>query len=184
MKARSFLIAEKDPFIVLSLLFRGYAEQNSHTPQIGDYACVIHEGKIYPAICGDYGPSFKMGEASLLMSKTINPKSTPYIRGESDLKVTYLIFPGTADKPNTAPNLVKWRERCLQLVGDLGGIGPGYEMHVWEDPFKKPEVPAEALPPVPSAAAAPSGTSTALPQKAMEVPSLPPPAPPSNKTQP
>ena len=144
MKARSFLIAEKDPFVVISLLFRGYADQNKHTPQIGDYACVIHEGKIYPAICGDYGPSFKMGEASLLMSKTINPKSTPYRRGEDDLKVTYLFFPGTAEKPNTAPNLVKWRERCLQLVGDLGGIGPGYEMHTWDDPFKKPEEPAAA----------------------------------------
>ncbi|MFM2168200.1 MAG: hypothetical protein RIS79_2571 [Verrucomicrobiota bacterium] len=144
MKARSFLIAEKDPFVVISLLFRGYADQNKHTPQIGDYACVIHGGKIYPAICGDYGPSFKMGEASLLMSRTINPKSTPYRRGEDDLKVTYLFFPGTAEKPNTAPNLVKWRERCLQLVGDLGGIGPGFELHTWEDPFKKPEDPAAA----------------------------------------
>ncbi|MFM7605905.1 MAG: glycoside hydrolase family 75 protein [Prosthecobacter sp.] len=184
MKSRSFLIAEKDPFIVLSLLFRGYAEQNQHTPQIGDYACVIHEGKIYPAICGDYGPSFKMGEASLLMSKTINPKSTPYIRGESDLKVTYLIFPGTADKPNTPPNLVRWRERCLQLVGDLGGIGPGYEMHVWDDPFKKPEIPAAGLPPVPSSAAAPSGALAPPLPKTMEVPTQSPPAPPSNKPQP
>ena len=155
MKARSFLIAEKDPFIVISLLFRGYADQNKHTPQIGDYACVIHEGKIYPAICGDYGPSYKMGEASLLMSKTINPKSTPYRRGEDDLKVSYLIFPGTAEKPNTAPNLAKWRERCLQLVGDIGGIGPGIEMHTWEDPFKKPEPPTDP--------AAPAGSMTAVP---------------------
>jgi hypothetical protein len=80
MKARSSLIAEKDPFVVISLLFRGYGDQNKFTPQIGDYAAVIHEGKIYPAICGDYGPSFKMGEASLLMAKTVNPKATPYIR--------------------------------------------------------------------------------------------------------
>ena len=31
------------------------------------------------------------------MAKTVNPKATPYIRPESDLKVTYLIFPGTAE---------------------------------------------------------------------------------------
>ncbi|HRH95936.1 MAG TPA: glycoside hydrolase family 75 protein [Prosthecobacter sp.] len=142
LKARSSLIAEKDPFIVISLLFRGYGDQNKFTPQIGDYAAVIHEGKIYPAICGDYGPSFKMGEASLLMAKTVNPKATPYIRPESDLKVTYLIFPGTAEEKRSAPDLAKWREKCLTLLGEVGGIGSGYILHTWEDPFKKPQPPA------------------------------------------
>lgn len=146
LKARSSLIAEKDPFIVLSLLFRGYADQNKHTPQIGDYAAVIHEGKIYPAICGDYGPSYKMGEASLLMAKTLNPKATPYIRPESDLKVTYLIFPGTAEKERSAPNLAKWQEKCQSLLGEIGGLGAGYALHVWEDPFKKPEPPPAPTP--------------------------------------
>lgn len=141
LKARSSLIAEKDPFIVISLLFRGYANQNKFTPQIGDYAAVIHDGKIYPAICGDYGPSFKMGEASLLMAKTLNPKATPYIRPESDLKVTYLVFPGTAEKNRSAPDLAKWQEKCQSLLGEVGGIGAGYALHVWEDPFKKPEPP-------------------------------------------
>ncbi|HEY1084065.1 MAG TPA: glycoside hydrolase family 75 protein, partial [Prosthecobacter sp.] len=120
MKARSSLIAEKDPFIVLSLLFRPYAATNKHTPSIGDYAVVIHEGKMYPAICGDYGPSHKMGEASLLMAKTVNPKATPYRRPESDLKVTYLIFPGTAEKPNTAPNLEHWHEKCAAYLQEIG----------------------------------------------------------------
>jgi hypothetical protein len=146
-KVRSSLIADKDPFIVISLLFRGYADQNKFTPQIGDYAAVIHEGKIYPAICGDYGPSFKMGEASLLMAKTINPKATPYIRPESDLKVTYLIFPGTAEKERSAPDLAKWREKCLALLGEVGGVGAGFELHTWEDPFKKPELPPVTPPP-------------------------------------
>jgi len=142
MKARSSLIAEKDPFIVISLLFRGYGDQNPFTPHIGDYAAVIHEGRIYPAICGDYGPSFKMGEASLLMAKTINPKATPYIRPESDLKVTYLIFPGTAEEKRGAPDLVKWKEKCQALLGEIGGIGAGHALHTWEDPFKKPAPPA------------------------------------------
>lgn len=146
-KVRSSLIADKDPFIVLSLLFRGYGDQNKFTPQMGDYAAVIHEGKIYPAICGDYGPSFKMGEASLRMAKTINPKATPYIRPESDLKVTYLIFPGTAEKERSAPDLAKWREKCLTLLGEVGGVGAGYELYTWEDPFKKPEPPPVTPPP-------------------------------------
>lgn len=141
MKSRSSLIAEKDPFIVISLLFRGYADQNKFTPQIGDYAAVVHEGRIYPAICGDYGPSFKTGEASLFMAKTINPKATPYARPEGDLKVTYLIFPGTAEKNRGAPDLARWREQCQSLLTDIGGIGSGYVLHTWEDPFKKPDPP-------------------------------------------
>ncbi|MFN0078808.1 MAG: glycoside hydrolase family 75 protein [Prosthecobacter sp.] len=153
MKARSSLIAEKDPFVVISLLFRGYGDQNKFTPQIGDYAAVIHEGKIYPAICGDYGPSFKMGEASLLMAKTVNPKATPYIRPESDLKVTYLIFPGTAEKERSAPDLAKWREKCQTLLGEIGGIGSGYVLHTWDEPFKKPETPPATSAPSPAATA-------------------------------
>ncbi|MGV3660002.1 MAG: glycoside hydrolase family 75 protein [Prosthecobacter sp.] len=159
LKARSSLIAEKDPFIVLSLLFRGYSDQNKFTPQIGDYAAVIHEGKIYPAICGDYGPSFKMGEASLLMAKTLNAKATPYIRPESDLKVTYLVFPGTAEKTRTAPDLAKWQEKCQSLIGEVGGIGTGYTLHVWEDLFKKPE--PEVPPTVPGTT--PTTTTTPSP---------------------
>jgi hypothetical protein len=124
LKARSSLIAEKDPFIVISLLFRGYGDQNKFTPQIGDYAAVIHEGKIYPAICGDYGPSFKMGEASLLMAKTVNPKATPYIRPESDLKVTYLIFPGTAEETRSAPDLAKWRRNASHCSAKSAASAP------------------------------------------------------------
>lgn len=141
MKARSSLIAEKDPFVVISLLFRAYAAQNKHTPQIGDYAVVIHEGKMYPAICGDYGPSQKMGEASLFIAKAVNPKATPYRRPESDLKVTYLIFPGTAEKPNTAPDLERWREKCATYLKEIGTTDAATVLHRWENPFKAPEPP-------------------------------------------
>jgi hypothetical protein len=160
MKTRSSLIAEKDPFIVISLLFRGYTAQNAFTPQIGDYAVVIYGDKIYPAICGDYGPTLKMGEASLFIAKTINPQATPYRRPESDLKVTYLIFPGTAEKPNQPPNLEHWHQRCSAYLGELGGVGSGHALHRWEDPFKPP-----APPPSPEPAATdaqkPAGTATA-----------------------
>jgi hypothetical protein len=178
-KVRSSLIADKDPFIVISLLFRGYADQNKFTPQIGDYAAVIHEGKIYPAICGDYGPSFKMGEASLLMAKTINPKSTPYIRPESDLKVTYLIFPGTAEKERSAPDLAKWKKKCQTLLGEVGGIGAGFELYTWEDPFKKPEVP-----PVTPAPHTPPAEGTATPALPTIVAPPATPAAPASTTPP
>ncbi len=169
LKARSSLIAEKDPFIVISLLFRPYADTNPHTPKVGDYAVVIHEGKLYPAICGDYGPTQKMGEASLFMAKTINPKATPYRRPESDLKVTYLIFPGTAERPFGPPDLERWHARCAEYLEEIGTTNAASVLHRWEDPFKKPE-PVVAAPAVggagepvtgtpPATATAPAGTS-------------------------
>lgn len=175
MKARSSLIADKDPFIVNSLIFKPYIGTNKFAPQIGDYAVVIHDKKIYPAICGDYGPTMKMGEASLFIAKAINEKATPYRRGEDDLKVTYLIFPGTADKPFAAPNLAKWREKCAEFLQQIGGIGDGFALHEWIDPFKKPDPPADpaaattapADPAKPANATAPASptTTTAKPEE-------------------
>ncbi|MBB5040546.1 glycoside hydrolase family 75 protein [Prosthecobacter dejongeii] len=185
MKARSSLIAEKDPFIVISLLFRPYATTNKHTPSIGDYAVVIHEAKMYPAICGDYGPSHKMGEASLRLAKTVNPSATPYRRPESDLKVTYLIFPGTAEKPNTPPNLGHWHQKCTTYLQELGSPDAAQTLHQWEDLFKKPEPPpAVATPPAAGTPPASSGTPAPAPSPSSPspVPGSPPPATPSSGT--
>lgn len=147
MKARSSLIAEKDPFIVLSLLFRGYEGQNAFTPGMGDYAAVVHGDRIYPAICGDYGPSYKMGEASLMMAKAVNEKATPYRRPESDLKVTYVIFPGTGVKPWGPPDLRVWEQKVTEYLNEVGGIGVGYKLYEWVKPVE-PVVEA-AVPAVP-----------------------------------
>jgi hypothetical protein len=167
MKARSSLIAEKDPFIVLSLLFRPYNDRHPHTPEMGDYALVIHDKKIYPAICGDYGPTMKMGEASLFMARAINEKATPYRRPESDLKVTYVIFPGTAEKPFGPPDLEKWHQKCAGYLQGIGGLGAAYELHKWADPFKKAEPPAPAAVTTPAttapAASPPASTSSTAP---------------------
>jgi hypothetical protein len=175
LKARSSLIAEKDPFIVISLLFRPYADTNPHTPKVGDYAVVIHEGKLYPAICGDYGPTQKMGEASLFMAKTINEKSTPYRRPVSDLKVTYLIFPGTAERPFGPPDLDRWHARCAEYLEEIGTPNAAAVLHRWEDPFKKPEPVVVAEPAevgagessaTPGATTAPTPTPAGTPARA------------------
>jgi Fungal chitosanase of glycosyl hydrolase group 75 len=184
MKSRSSLIAEKDPFIVLSLLFRGYSGSNKYTPQMGDYAVVLYGDKMYPAICGDYGPTQKMGEASLFMAKAISDKATPYRRPESDLKITYLIFPGTAEKPNAPPNLDHWHEKCSTYLKELGGIGSGRELHRWADPFPKAEPPVTVQAPVDAAAAggnatAPAGVPATTP--AASTPGSTPPVPSAPK---
>ncbi len=186
MKGRSSLIAEKDPFIVISLLFRPYADANPHTPRVGDYAVVVHEGKIYPAICGDYGPTQKMGEASLFMAKTINEKATPYRRPESDLKVTYVIFPGTAERPFGPPDLNHWHARCAEFLEELGTPNAAGVLHRWDNPFKKPE-PEVTPPAVAPVGAGETPSPTPMPPVTPAFPSTgptPPAASPSPESTP
>lgn len=177
LKARSSLIAEKDPFIVISLLFRGYEGQNAFTPGIGDYAAVLYGDKIFPAICGDYGPTFKMGEASLLMAKAVNDKATPYRRPESDLKVTYVIFPGTGVKPWGPPDLKVWQQKVTAYLNEMGGIGVGYQVHQWPDPFPKPVVEPAVTPPVVAEPGKPKSSPEATPASTPTPNATPSPAP-------
>lgn len=146
LKGRSSLIAEKDPFIVISLLFKDYPRVLPHAPAMGDYAAVIHGNQILPAICGDYGPPIKMGEASLMIAKKISAKATPYNRPEDDLKVTYLIFPGTAEKPFGPPDLDHWHAKVCEYLNECGGVGSGYSVFKWENPFPPPPPPAPTPP--------------------------------------
>lgn len=144
LKARSFLIAEKDPFVVIPLFMLKYANVNPFAPKIGDYAVVIHKDKLYPAIAGDVGPSFQVGEASLRFAKELNEKAGVYSRPASDLKVTYLFFPGSAEEKKGPPDLDRWHERCSELLEGIGGVGEGAELHRWKDLFKKGPDPIPA----------------------------------------
>lgn len=130
MKGRSFLIAEMDPFIVIPIHILT-AKNDPYAPRVGDYAVVIHEGNVYPAIVGDGGPSFKAGEASLRLARAIDPHADPYRRPVSDLKVTYLVFPNSRESQRAAPNHALWKQRCEQLLSEIGGMGAGYSVHDW-----------------------------------------------------
>lgn len=178
LKGRSFLIAEYDPFIVIPVNI--LTAKDAFSPSVGDYAVVVHGKKVYPAIVGDGGPTFKVGEASLRMAREINPKSSPYSRPESDLKVSYVVFPGSREERREPPDYEKWRQRCHDLLNEIGGLGAGYELHQWKDllpkptPPEPPPAPAEQTPvPDPSKPMIPGGTPpVALPG------TTPPPAAP------
>lgn len=147
LKKFSFLIGATDPYIVVPGTFARAKEA-----KVGDYAVVVFGDKIYPAMVGDVGPNDKTGEASLRIAKEINNLATPYNRPVSDLKVTYLIFPGTADTPFGPPDLDKIQARCQALVDEIGGTTTA--LHHWENII--PPLPT----PTPSATATPSASST------------------------
>jgi len=173
LKKYSFLIGATDPFIVVPGAFM----HGSEPIKPGDYALVIFGSSIYPALVGDIGPNDKVGEASLRIAKEINALSTPYNRPVSDLKVTYLIFPDTADQPVGPPDLEKLQTRCEALVKEIGGAS--VPLHHWENviPPSPTPSPASSLLASPSATASPSsgasatGSASPSPTFAFPVPS-------------
>lgn len=143
LKRFSFLIAATDPYIVLPGIF-GRAKDAG---KVGDYAVVIYGDQLYPAIVGDVGPSDRVGEASLRIAKQINPLSTANNRPVSELKVTYLIFPNTADTPFGPPDLEKIRTRCTALVQEMGGAS--VTLYEWVNLIPTP-TPTPSPTPIPS----------------------------------
>ena len=173
LKKFSFLIGATDPFIVVP----GAFTHGSDPVKLGDYALVIFGNSIYPALVGDVGPNDKVGEASLRIAKEINTLSTPYNRPVSDLKVTYLIFPDTADKPFGPLDLEKLQARCDGLVKEIGGAS--VPLHHWENVIPPSPTPSPVSSPSvsPGATASPSsgvsttGSASPSPTFAFPVPS-------------
>ncbi len=150
LKSRSYLIADYDPFIVIPVNLLT-DRKDPFSPKIGDYAVVIQGGKAYPCIVGDGGPTFKVGEGSLRLAKEINPSANPYNRPVSDLSVSYVVFPGSREAKAGPPDYEKWRQKCHELLQEIGGLGNGYELHLWTDLLPKPAPPITApviIPPV------------------------------------
>jgi hypothetical protein len=155
LKKFSFLIGATDPYIVVA----GAFAHGKDAPKVGDYALVVFGDAVYPAIVGDIGPNDRVGEASLRIAKQINPLATPYNRPVSDLKVTYLIFPGTADKPFGPPDLNKLQARCEALVKEIGGAS--VPLHHWENIIPPSPTPSPSPSPTPTSSLAPSPLPTA-----------------------
>ena len=150
MKSSSFLIGSLDPFIVLpSQMFTG--RKTGFSPRMGDYCLVLAGDTFYPAIIGDAGPTTKVGEASLRLCREINAKSNGDVRAVSDLKVTYLVFPGSAEKETGPPDLLLWQTRCAALLDEFSEHTGKF--FLWQQP--PPPAPAPA-PVVPGAAAVPA----------------------------
>ena len=152
LKKFSFLIGTTDPFIVVPGTF-------THGPdpvKVGDYALVVFGDAIYPVIVGDVGPNDKVGEASLRIAKELNALATAYNRPVSDLKVSYIIFPGTAEKPFGPPDLDKIHARCETLVKEIGGAS--VPLHRWEN-----IIPSPTPSPTPSPSPSPSSTASGTP---------------------
>ncbi len=174
MERFSFLIGAADPFIVIPTPMVAHPRQG---PAIGDYCVVIYGDTLYPGIIGDAGPTTKMGEASLRICRQINAQATGAYRAVADLKVTYLIFPASTERPMTPPNYAQWRAKCEQLLNEIGGYQG--QLFEWPDitrPVNPPPPPPVVTPPpaVPSATpAAPAPAPGTAPATVPATPAAP-----------
>jgi hypothetical protein len=176
LKRYSFLVSKADPFVVLpGFMLR----QTNHgfLPRLGDYVVVIYEGKLYPAILGDIGPSNKVGEASLRLATQLDPHANAYNRPASNLNVTYLLFPNTAEAQPGPPDLEKMRNRCQGLLDQIGG-SPA-QLWQWADILATP-TPSPIPSPTASPSGSPSGSASPSPTAAPTIsPTLSPTTTPS-----
>lgn len=160
LKKYSFLVAKADPYIVLpGFMFR--QPNQPFQPRLGDCAVVIYQGKLYPALLGDVGPSYKIGEASLRICSQLDPRSTAYNRPASDLNITYIVFPGSAEEPPGPPDLQKLHDRCSTLLNEMGGYSG--ELWTWADILSKPSPtpsPSASSSPTPSPQGSVAPTAT------------------------
>ena len=163
LKQFSFLIGAADPFIVIPGGFT-----RAEGAKVGDYALVIAGDAIYPAIVGDVGPTDKAGEASLRIAQEINSRATANNRAVSDLKVTYLIFPGTADTPFGPPDYDKLQLRCETLVNEIGGAG--VPLHQWTNIIPPPPTPTPTPTPTPAESPSPDASPGASPSPTFAFP--------------
>ncbi len=149
----SSLIARNDPYVVLpSFMVRGGA--GTPGPQIGDYVVVVAGNQLYPAIFGDKGPNHLLGEASIRLAQAVDPRASATRSPVDDLKITYLVFPGTAEQPFGPPDLGHIRQRCQELLNEIGGNRAA--LHDWPSLLPPP-------PPTPTPTPAPTATASVSP---------------------
>ena len=160
LHTNSFLVGAADPFIVIPGSVYGQKD-DAYSPGIGDYCAVIYGDRIFPAVVGDVGPLNKIGEASLRIAQEINVHATSENRPVSPLKVTYLIFPGSADHPFAPPDLAHWHDRVDGLLKEIGGYNG--QLFVWKDITTPPPTPTPSPTPVASPSASPAASPVASP---------------------
>jgi hypothetical protein len=79
----------------------------------------------------------------------------------SALKITYLVFPNTVDKPFGPPDYERWQARITQLLQEIGGYSG--ELHIWEDLTKPTPTPTPTPSPTPSASPTPAVSPAVTP---------------------
>lgn len=105
------LDASLTPFFVLPKWFG-----DAHGVKLGDYAAIVWRSKLIFAILADYGPSKKLGEASLRVHEALgndNFVNGDYLNSGIDAGVQTLVFPGSGDGSVPSDSAIQTKGRAL-----------------------------------------------------------------------
>ncbi len=108
--------AEDIPYFVLP---GGFFQ--SRGIQLGDIAAVIYNNRIEYAVLADVGPTNKIGEGSIALSRSLGnePLRNGIVRIGIDDDVIYIVFPGSGD--GTPQTISSIRTKGKALFTTLGG---------------------------------------------------------------
>jgi hypothetical protein len=126
LASRAFPLAELDPFIVIP---ESWKTLKSEPIVPGTLAAVIVKDVIYPCFVADTGDSYKTGEASLKIAKTVNPLASGTNRALDALGATYIVFPHAAKISGRVDYKVV-SEKVAALMADTFST-PADRVHVW-----------------------------------------------------
>jgi hypothetical protein len=109
--------AEKVPYFVLPGNF--FQQQGI---RLGDIAAVVYKGRVEFAILADIGPTTKIGEGSIALSRSLGnePVINGTVQNGIDEDVVYIVFPGSGNGTPQTVDAVRVKGR--KLFSDLGGI--------------------------------------------------------------
>ena len=125
--SRAFPLAELDPFIVVPESWKNFRSE----PVVpGTLAAVVVKDVIYPCIVADTGDSYKTGEASLKIARTVNPNASGTNRALDALGATYIVFPH-APKVSGRVDYKSVREKVIALITETFGAPAAEHVHAW-----------------------------------------------------
>ncbi|MEG4023821.1 glycoside hydrolase family 75 protein [Microcoleus sp. S13C4] len=113
---RQSVNAENIPYFVLP---GGFFQ--SRGIRLGDIAAVIYKSRIEYAVLADIGPTNKIGEGSITLSRSLGnePLVNGIVQSGIDEDVIYIIFPGSGDGTPQTVDLI--RAKGQALFAALGG---------------------------------------------------------------
>lgn len=95
--------------------------------------------------------------------REIEPRTSAIRRAVSNIRVHYVVFPGTADPERGPPDLTRWHEKVSQLWQEIGGKEGG--LFEWENlvpPWPTP-TPSPTPTPIPTTSPEYAPESSATP---------------------
>ena len=142
------LACERDSYIVLPAVLaerragENEKEGSAWRPAVGDYVAVVVGKRVFPAVVGGSVARFETGMASQRLCQSVKADASASTPAVTELGVSYIIFPGTAE--GATIDYTRLNTRVRELLGEIGGLGNEVEF-VEMQSLEQPQEPAAEM---------------------------------------